>query len=482
VRRLTLASLLCAVAAQAQTTSPEADARQRFELATRLYAQGNKEQSLEEFKRVAAVIERPAVFLNLVVLNAELGHPEAAVEAADKLLANPGSLDEARLTRVRTLREEQQKKLGQVKVSAPVDGIEVSLGGRLIGPTPLSRPVFATSGRVILSAKAPRYEPVYRELVVPAGGTLDVALEIKPVASNLATVRLRSQTPGADIFIDGLLAGVTPEVVKLAVMPGSRTISLRRLGYRSAEKTVTIPEGGEVEVELDPSPDEGAEQGELAVTSSEEQVSVSVDGQRKGLLTANAVKLPPGPHVVRFERGGFFPIRRELSLQPLERQSLRLVFEPTPELRGELLSTASWHRLLGWIGVGVGAAGLAASAAYTFGYLANETRQLNAESADIERQATSKTGCFSNPDPNAPSCEGLSSVVQRRRAQVDTFFALGITGVAVSAALLAAGVVSLVTTPDLAKYDRPIENFDFIQRLSIVPTPQGGFVLASGAF
>ena len=319
--------------ALAEPSAAESEARRRFELASRLYAQGNKAQALEELERVVALAERPAVLLNLVIVHAELGHPEAAVSVADKLLAQKTSFDEKRLTQVRTIRQQQRAKLGELRVSAPVEGVELTLAGRSIGLSPLSGPVLASAGTVVLSAKAPRYEPLYREVVVTAGTALEVVLELKPTTVNSAAVRVRCPVPGADLFVDGIRVGTTPDVVKFAVMPGSRTVSVRRDGYRSAEKTVTLPEGGEVELELAPTPDESAPVAEVKVTTSEDQVTVVADGQRQGLLGPTGLRLPTGPHLLTFERGGFYPVRRAVTLTPSTVESLDLVFEPTPALR-----------------------------------------------------------------------------------------------------------------------------------------------------
>lgn len=463
----------------AEPTSPESEARRRFELASRLYAQGNKAQALEELERVVVLAERPAVLLNLVIVHAELGHPEAAVSVADKLLSQKTSFDEKRLGQVRTIRQQQRAKLGELRVSAPVEGVELTLAGRAIGLSPLSGPVLASAGTVVLSAKAPRYEPLYREVVVTAGTALEVVLELKPTTVNAAAVRVRCPVPGADLFVDGIRVGTTPDVVKFAVMPGSRTVSVRRDGYRSAEKTVTLPEGGEVELELAPTPDESAPVAEVKVTTSEDQVTVVADGQRQGLLLPTGLRLPTGPHLLTFERGGFYPVRRAVSLSPSTVESLDLVFEPTPELRAELASASSTHRLLGWIGVGVGAAGLAASAAYTFGYLPGERARANREIDEFNRQVDTRTGCYAMD----PSCQKLIDIRNDQLRQADTLAAVGVTGLIVSAAVLGGGIVSLVTTPDLTKYDRPPANDDFVRDLAVAPLPGGGAVVTlAGGF
>lgn len=464
----------CAFAALAQPESREAEAKRRFELAARLYAQGNKQQALDEFERVRALVERPAVLLNLVIVHAELGHAQAAVTTADQLLAMKTSLDEKRLERVRTIRSEQRAKLGEVRLTSPVAGVELTLDGKPLGLSPLAGPVLAMAGNLVLAARAPKFEPLYQQVTVPPGGAIDVALELTPTNLNPGAIRVRCDLPGADLFVDGQRVGTTPEVVKVMVLPGTRVISARREGYRSAEKSVVLREGGEVEVELVPVVDEGGTSfAEVSVKASEEQVTTTADGQRLGLLGSSALKLPPGPHLLTFERGGFYPVKRALSLSPNASEHLELVFEPTPELRGELTSAVGWHRLLGWIGVGVGVAGVAGSAAYTFAYLAPARAEAVAEYNSLNDQADRKMGCYNT------GCDTLIKLALGKVQQVDSLYAVGVAGFVVSGLALAGGVISLLTTPDLGRYDRQPSNGDFLQQLGLAPLPGGGFAFAA---
>lgn len=214
---------------------------------------------------------------------------------------------------------------------------------------------------------------------------------------------------------------------------------------------------------------------EVLVKASEDQVTTMADGQRLGLLAGSPLKLPPGPHLLQFERGGFYPIKRALSLAPNASERLELVFEPTPELRGELTSSAAWHRLLGWIGVGVGVAGLAGSAGYTFGYLDVERARSVVAFDSLNAQVENRTGCFQRPE----GCFTALTEAQNQKRQVDSLYAVSAAGFIVSGLLLGGGLVSLLTTPDLGRYDRQPANGDFLQQLGLTPLPGGGFAFSA---
>lgn len=170
---------------------------------------------------------------------------------------------------------------------------------------------------------------------------------------------------------------------------------------------------------------------------------------------------------------------RLLTVAPSAAERLSVVFEPTPELRAELSSSRGWHQLLGWIGVGVGVAGLAGSAAYQFGYLNAERAAAKREYDDLNSQADTKTGCFQQP----AGCQRAIDAAHARLQQADSLTALGVSGLIFSGLVLGAGVVSLVTSPNLAKYDQRPAGGDYLQELGVAPLPGGGAaVVASGGF
>jgi hypothetical protein len=292
-------------------------------------------------------------------VNAELGRPEASLAAADRLLSSPGALEASRLARVKAIREEQRQKLGEVLVTTPVDGVELSLSGRVVGQTPLPKPVLSRAGPVMLIATAKGYEPLVRELTVPAGGTLAVTLELVPTTVTPGSGVIRTSTPDTNVLVDGQLVGVTPDVTKVPLMPGARTLSVAREHYASAELVVNVSEGGVVDVPLEPTATPGEETAQVAVTSTEGSVTFTVDGLQGGLLEEKATaRLVPGRHRLAFERGGFFPIRREVWLASSRVQTFDLVFEPTAELRAELTASRALRRIAGFTAIGLGAAGL----------------------------------------------------------------------------------------------------------------------------
>lgn len=478
-----LVALVLVVSAGAWAAPNADDVTQRFELATRLYAQGNTLEALDELERLAKVTELPAVLVDLAIVNAELGRPEESVAVADRLLSKPTTLDAARLARLRTLRDEQRQKLGEVVVTSPVEGVEVSVSGRVVGTTPLAKPVLVRGGKVMLSATAKGHEPLVRELSVPEGGTLEVALELTPTFLNSGVAVVRTATPDATVFADGALVGVTPEVTRLTLPSGPRVLSVRREGYSNAELVVNVPEGAEVAVSLEPIAQPAEETAKLTVTSSEGLVNLSVDGLQRPLDDTSTTAVVPGRHLLRFERVGFLPIRRDVLLSKYSVRQLSLVFEPTPELREELASSRSLRRIAGFTAIGVGAAGAIASGIYAFGLASIDEAYWKKQVSDYSRQSQTGTGCAKVTDPTVPTCQQNIELSQSKLVELAQARTVGYVGFAVSLGAIAAGVASVLLAPDLSRFDRPTSNPDFIRELSVSVLPEGGAaVAASGRF
>jgi hypothetical protein len=170
---------------------------------------------------------------------------------------------------------------------------------------------------------APTGDPV--DAAVPTAQPADAAPP-PPVdaAPEPATLIVRGR-PRAAVHIDGRRRGRTPARIA-GLAPGRYTLELRRSGYESERRTVTLAAGeterltvvlsrarrpdvgaagpgtGSGTAATDTAPPVDSRPGSLRVASSP-SCEVIVDGISRG-YTALTVKLPPGPHRVRVVNGG----------------------------------------------------------------------------------------------------------------------------------------------------------------------------------
>ena len=167
----------------------------------------------------------------------------------------------------------------------------------------------------------------------------------------------------AMVSIDGGPARAAP--LTLDVEPGSHRIELSASGYHDAARTVEVPRGATVPLELSLQ----ERPAELDVHGPP-GASLYVDGQPSGQLPLSAeLRLPPGPHQIAIAQPGHDAFVRELELSRGSEQ----------ELTVELPMTA--QRKLSFVAMGLGAAGV-----LTAGTLTGLALRRQAQATAIEQE------------------------------------------------------------------------------------------------
>lgn len=472
------ALVLASTAAQAADPIP-ADVVQRFKRASRLFTQGNHEQALLEFERVYAATGRTQVLFNIAVVQAELKRPVDCLATVAKVQASPGNLLPERLKALDALAAKQHELVGEVSVQSPVDGVEVVIGGKSVGKTPLTAPVLVPTGRVLVAGQAQKRKPGYVETQVAPKARVDVHLDLLPLDVQYGTVTVKTALPGADVFVDNVRVGTTPLVTRFPVEPGDRTVELRRDGYTTASKRVAIGEASQVEVALEPAEEPmalGQKGATVKAELSETQVVVTVDGKVLGVYRG-ALRLLPGPHRITFERGGFFPVTKDVDLLPNDEVTLAIRFEPTAEFRADVEQRQKTHRLLGIGGLALGAAGVAFGVGYTV-YVGGEVKYWQGKATEwdaLSRTKDAATAC-------GPShCGDMARSAQQQGQSVQGLALIGYLSLGAGAAVAAAGLVALLTAPSLDRYDLAPSDA-LAPELSLWPTPDGLRVALSARF
>lgn len=492
----------CLVALAVLATCPPAhaqgdvkrEARERFDRGLRLFNQGDAAGALAEFEEAYRRVPHPMVLYNIALVHAARNHPVDAVDAYDRLLANPGKLDADRLARARQQRAEQAARIGEVDISvrvasaASVVSAAIEVDGVEVGKTPLAQPLKVSSGVHVIGVVAPGYIPVRRQVTVAGQSTARVQIELQPLEGQLAQLELIVSLPDAEVAVDGNAVGRSPLPATLALAPGDHVIEVKRPGYLPVKKVVKLGGGatGRVEVELLlDSSQLVPEGGQLALDISEPDAVIFVDGQARGAY-AGEFRLPRGVHRLRIERANFITYERDVFVEQGRTVTLPIELEPTPEYRADYTATARRRRGWGWGTFSFGAATVVGAGAAIGASYSAESSQDN----EIDRFLTevnvqgSGTVCDSlstNFDPDA--CEAqrqvllddLDAIVRRRKIA---------GGVAVVGAVsLAAGVVLLAISDDPDRY-QPSDESDVFA--SVVPvgwvSGRSGGVGLTGSF
>ncbi len=302
--------LLAGARAHAQTAplTPEArrEAAERFDRGLRLFNQGENAGALVEFKRTYELTGDPTTLFNIGLVYAELKRPVDAVDALDTLLKSAAKLGPEQRKKAEQVRAEQWTFVAFLEIGSNVPAA-IEIDDLEAGRTPQSGTLRVAAGHHVVGVVASGYAPSRKTVDIAGGETQKLAFDLVPGEAALGHLAVRCSLPAAEVWVDGKQQGRTPLAATLALDPGPHHIEVRRDGYRAAVADLKLDLGAVAEVTLDPEID-AAEialtGGNLAVTASEQDATLSVDG-RPPVPLAGSIRLPVGPHHVTVTRAGF---------------------------------------------------------------------------------------------------------------------------------------------------------------------------------
>ncbi len=462
----TLATLLLTSSAAYADDPARAEARQRFARGLELFNQADNGGALAEFRKAYELVPHPLVLFNLGLVYSVLKRPVEAVEAFDRLLQAPGDLSAERIERAKSERQAQAARVGVLDVRCNADHASVEVDGLPHGSFDRQIKVRVSSGPHLLSVTAPGHLPARRELTIAGGATEVIELRLEASEVRPALLDIGTQLLDVDVRVDGQRVATTPLASAIALSAGKHRVELVRDGYTSVSREVDIAPGatGEMDVELTVKSSELGRGGELALSVSETEAVVYVDGASFGNRTS--IRLPPGRHVLRVERSGFHDYERQFEIQRGRTTELQVPLDPTPDFRADYVSTAGTQRTLGWVGVAAGAV----IAGGSVGFLVRNQGQIS----DAETKFDTVADSFENGGPCDKSLGGSDACdtelqlalddLDRKRSRTK----FGWIGVGVGVVVSAVGVVLLATGDDPDRYEPKLEQ-DPYARARVLP-------------
>jgi hypothetical protein len=486
-RALSLACVALALSAAAPARADTADsvrveAREHFDRGLRLFNQQDNEGALVEFQRAYELVPHPMVLFNLGLVLSAAGRSLKAVEAFDKLLANPGTLDAARLARAKDERARQAALIGEVTVTATVEGASVELDGFDVGKTPLPAPLRMASGAHVIAMMAPGYAPMRKQIAVAGSAKDALAFELQPSDTQPAHLTVKTALLDGDVMVDDHAVGKTPLAASLALPSGNHVIEVRRPGYLTAKQSVALGAGSAGELALEPALDAASldhEGGFLALAISEKDSTTFVDGQPRGVYTT-PLHLPRGAHWLRVEHAGFFPFERKIDVPQGSSKTVPVELMPTPEARDAYRSRTVAQRTWGWIATGAGAALTAGGVTFLVINKNDQSKKEDAFQAQLARHQTGGECDVSMQVP--PDCaDGVPiTLAALDSAKSKEKYGWIVGGVGVAG--LGLGVVLLLTNDDPNRYEPKAESdvFGSLQLLPMALPGTGGGLVLSG--
>jgi hypothetical protein len=425
--------------------------------------------AVAEFEKALELAPFAVIRFNLGLAYAKLDEPAKAVAMLEKTLADPGNLSTRRIEQAKRLLAEQQRRLGQLELDVSEAGAVVRVDGVELGRTPLDKALRAATGTHFVEVVKPGYEPAHREVQVKAQSVTRVRIVLDATEKPMAQVWIRSRLIDAEVWLDGKRIGRTPLDQSIPVLAGRHAVEVKRRGYLTARKSVAVDQGATAEVELTPKIDDGAldDDGGTLVFSDEyaHELFLTVDGARRGLYRS-PLPLPPGIHVVRVERAGFFATTLHVDIAPRQTKTQRVVLEPTVEKIAEHDREMALYLGFG-IGTMVGGAALVGGG---IGFTVWNNQRIDQRNAELEADPD----CFASGGETLEKCIALATRVDDARAQRPVGYVL----IGVGGALMVTGVVLLVLKPGADELQPDDDDaFDTARLLPLLEFSDSGVLL-----
>jgi len=157
-------------------------------------------------------------------------------------------------------------------------------------------------------------EGVFPEKLQPSGSHGEGPGE----GTETTPVSIATRPPGASVFLNDEFLGATPGRFPVP-RAGKHLLTLRRSGYAPRTRVLDGARPGTLNEVLEPIATLS-----LTITSSPRAASVFLDNSPTGKTPLRIPSVMPGPHSLRLEREGCFPLQQTLDLAPNQDQQLRL--------------------------------------------------------------------------------------------------------------------------------------------------------------
>jgi len=219
----------------------------------------------------------------------------------------------------------------------PIDGVEVLIDQVSVGTTPLAE-IELDEGTHTVSISAQRYLPSVQSVEIQGMGVKQsIDIELQP---GWATLQIESNPAGADVLLEGIVAGQTP--LTLEPMSGLCEIGLKKDGWRQILHTVTVKPGETLALplfELDklkpgetaqaiPFNSSGSESEVLIeLSSSPSNARVMLNGDFRGHTPLSLSVEPAQDHKLILSKSGFVTATRSVPAGK-NRQSITVQLKP----------------------------------------------------------------------------------------------------------------------------------------------------------
>ena len=188
--------------------------------------------------------------------------------------------------------------------------VEIFVDGEQKGKAPVTIQSIKP-GEHIVGGRKTRFKPVEQTVRVAAGENAIVSfrMEVAPPDRPRATLKIQSQVPNAEVFLDGSSLGRAP-VDRNDLDPGKHYVVVHKDGFTDFKREVILLENQVITLVADLSAT-----GALRILSSPEGADVKIDGELIGKTPVQRDAVPSGDHIVEFKMAGFFDHKETMKIE-----------------------------------------------------------------------------------------------------------------------------------------------------------------------
>ena len=197
-----------------------------------------------------------------------------------------------------------------LRIIANETDVEVFVDGEPKGKAPVTMNAIKP-GEHIVGGRKQRFKPVEQTVRVAAGENAIVSfrMEVAPPDRPRATLKVQSQVPNAEVFLDGSSLGRAP-VDRNDLDPGKHYVVVHKDGFTDFKREIMLIENQTVTMVADLSASGG-----VRILSTPEGAEVQIDGELIGRTPVQRDTVTSGEHIIQFKMPGYFDHKETIKVE-----------------------------------------------------------------------------------------------------------------------------------------------------------------------
>ena len=190
----------------------------------------------------------PTVLYSIGRAHEFLGEFPEALAALEQFAAEAPAEAQTRVGKIDALLAELRARVATITLTCNVQGARVALRDRYQGSTPL-QPFRANAGGATIEVTLDGFFPEKRDLVLPGGGGTSIEITLRKRATS-GVLAITTDPIGAQVFVDGALAGTSNPRVEIVVEAGEHRVVAQHPGYDDVLAPLVVAPGASRDLAL----------------------------------------------------------------------------------------------------------------------------------------------------------------------------------------------------------------------------------------